>query len=155
MQSIRVAPDNSYFRPQESKGEITLSLRAHASTIQAIILWLLSFTNNAEAPQELRTLLLSAARTSTRFVVATDVADATIVMSGSYDTSPSRINFDQSVQYHDVSKAIFTTINMPRIPAILNLLSNADIMTLELPENPANPGVLRDSWHLLKIYGLR
>jgi hypothetical protein len=155
MQSIRVAPDNDHFRPQESRSEITLSLRAHASIVQAMVLWLMSFTNNTEAPQELRTLLLSVARNSTRFVVATDVADATITITGSYDISRSKINFDQSVQFRDVSTAIFTTINMPRIPAILNLLSNAGIMTLELPENPANPGILRDSWHLLKAYEMR
>jgi hypothetical protein len=37
----------------------------------------------------------------------------------------------------------------------MNLLSGAGIMTLELPENPANSGVLRDSWYLLHVYGLR
>ena len=103
MQSIRVAPDNDNFRPQESKSEITMSLRAHASIVQAMVLWLYSFINNTEVPQELRALILSVASRSTRFVVATDVADATITIAGSYDTSQSRISFDPSVQFRDVS----------------------------------------------------
>ncbi|GAB1455869.1 hypothetical protein MASR2M48_11760 [Spirochaetota bacterium] len=159
MQSIRVAPDNDHFRPQESKSEITLSLRAHASIVQAMVLWFMSFTTNAAAPQELRTLLLSIARNSTRFIVATDVGDAAISITGSYDTTRSQINFDPSVQFRDISKGlaagVFTTINMPKLPQLMNLLSGAGIMTLELPENPANPGILRDSWYLLQAYGMR
>lgn len=155
MQSIRVLPENRNFRPKVSSSEITMSLHAHASIVQAMVLWFISFTNNSTVPQELRTLLLSAARRSTQFMVATDVGDATISVTGNYDTTRSHINFDPAVQFRDVPKMIFTTINMPRLTHLLNLLSGAGIMTLELPENPANPGILRDSWHILNVYGLR